>query len=71
MKRSDQREQGTREQDAFRRIVGHRLGPLPVFGKVFILCAIRGFTIEKVAAVLRISPEAVAAGGFPVLTNIP
>jgi DNA-directed RNA polymerase specialized sigma24 family protein len=51
--------------------MGRALGLLPVFRNVFILCAIRGFTIEKAAAVLRISPEAVTAGVFPVLTNIP
>jgi hypothetical protein len=58
--RGFQLEQETSEQDAFRRIVGHALGLLPVFRKVFILCAIRGFTIEEAAAVLRTSPAAVA-----------
>ena len=32
----------------------------PVFRKVFILCAIQGFTIEETAALLRISPAAAA-----------
>jgi len=53
-------EQETRQQDAFQRIMKHASGLLPVFRKVFILCAIRGFTIEEAAAVLRISPAAVA-----------
>jgi len=52
-------EQETKQQDALQRIERHALGLLPVFRKVFLLCAIRGFTIEETAAILDISPAAV------------
>jgi len=36
----------------------HALGLLPALRKVFLLCAIQGFTIEEAAAILQISPTA-------------
>jgi DNA-directed RNA polymerase specialized sigma24 family protein len=47
------------EQDAFQKIVMHAFNLPPAFRKTFLLCDIRGFTVEETAAVLRISPLAV------------
>lgn len=47
-------------QDAFERIVMHAFELRPAFRRAFLLCDIQGFTITEAAAILRISPTAVA-----------
>jgi DNA-directed RNA polymerase specialized sigma24 family protein len=49
----------TRNHDAFQRIVMHAFALPSAFRKVYLLCAIRGFTVAKTAVILGISSEAV------------
>jgi DNA-directed RNA polymerase specialized sigma24 family protein len=53
--------QEANQPDVFQRIVMHAFGLRPIFRKVFLLCDIRGCSIEETADILRISPTAVTA----------
>ena len=49
-----------RSQDSFQVVVMHAFELRPIFRNVFLLCEIQSFTVDEAAAILGISPNAVA-----------